>query len=101
MFQNRRQRENAMLQHRREGHDARARPAQSVIDGMIVGGVSRSRRRASVPSASADVEPEAHFAQMRLAASAVTHAVEFQRPELRLRVGQNVLHRRKLHRFRG
>ena len=43
-LQNRRQREDAVLEHRSEGHNTRPGTAQSVVDSMIVGRISRGNR---------------------------------------------------------
>ena len=85
-----------MLEDRSEAHDADPEPAESVIDGMIVIGVGRAQAvQCSVPLRR--VQPESRFPQIGNRVLIACLVVQFEGPELRLRVRQDVFRGRELH----
>ncbi len=92
------QRESAVLEHGGEGHDARSRPADAIIDGVIVPGISGGQRL-QCAVALGGVQTETLLVPM--SRTAVGGAMQLQAPEFRLRVGEYVFDRGKLHQVVG
>src|SRR5439155_231776 len=96
LLENRGQREDFVLEDRSEAHDADPEPAESVIDGMIVIGVGRAQA-VQCPVPLRRVQPESRFPQTCDWVLIACLVVQFEGPELRLRVRQNVFRGRELH----
>src|SRR5207253_2776999 len=91
LFENRGQREDIVLEDRSEAHDANPRPAESVIDGVIVTGVGGAEA-VQCPVRLRRIQPESHFPQISNGILVACLVVQVEGPELRLRVRQDIFH---------
>src|SRR5216684_8164046 len=87
-----------MLEHGGEAHDARSRSAHTIVNRMVVSGVSRSYRlQRTVALGGVQAEPPL----LPMPRTSVRSAIQLQGPEFRLRVRQYVFDRGELHQVAG
>ena len=87
-----------VLKHGGKRYDARSRPAHSIVDGVVIPGV-RGSHSSECAVALGGIQAEPPLVPMPRTAG--RSAIQLQGPEFRLRVGQYVFDRGKLHQVVG